>query len=248
MTEPRPVDGDEASFVVDSHVSSEISGTVHGPVVQARDVANLHIHHAGATLPVPRQVPPVPGEFVNRDVEVGSVDELIDRPQTIGAPPVVVLTGGHGVGKTATGRYWAHLNSKRFEDGQLYADFSELRYRGGVPVGDVLGGFLRAFGIADEVIPVDLAERTALFRSSTAGKRVLVLLDDVDHAAQVQPLIPNTTDSVVLVTSRAPLEELIYDGAGLVRLSPLGQESARALLPGWSVHSAGSETRAPLRR
>jgi tetratricopeptide (TPR) repeat protein len=211
---------------------NRIDGTVEGNVVQARDIANLHIHASREVLPVPRQVPSVGGAFVNRFTEVDRLDRMTARPEVAGAPPVVVLTGGHGVGKTATSRHWAHSNVSRFDDGQLYADFSELRHRGGIAVGDVLGGFLRAFGIAEEVIPIDLAERAALFRSSTAGKRVLVVLDDVDHAAQVQPLIPGTADGVVLITSRSPLEELLHDGARLLRLRPLDEESAREMLAG----------------
>jgi tetratricopeptide (TPR) repeat protein len=142
-----------------------------------------------------------------------------------------MLFGGHGVGKSATGAHWAHNNSGRFSDGQLYANFGALRQRGGVGVGDVLGGFLRALGLGDEVIPASLAERTALFRSRLAGKRMLLLLDDVEHAAHVKPLIPSTAECLVLITTRSPLEELVKDaGASVVPLSPLDDDSAVALL------------------
>jgi tetratricopeptide (TPR) repeat protein len=184
-----------------------------------------------ARPPVPRQLPPVPGGFVNRERDLGSIDSVISRPRPAGVSSVVVLAGGHGVGKTAISRKWAHANSDRFSDGQLYADFSALRYRGGIGVGDVLGGFLRALGLPSELIPVSLDERSALFRSSTAGKRLLVLLDDVDHAAQVRPLIPGAPGSAVMVTTRAPLEELfVYENASRVRLRPLPLGAAEELL------------------
>jgi tetratricopeptide (TPR) repeat protein len=207
-----------------------LSGTVHGSVVQARDIANLHVHFARPPMPVPRQLPPAPTQFVNREVELGRLDRLMKRSRTAGLAPVAVLTGGHGVGKSATGNYWAHTNSERFADGQLYADLGEIRHRGGVSTNDLLGGFLRALGLDDMVIPVDLSERTALFRSRLAGKRMLVLLDDVEHAAQVKPLIPASADCVVLVTSRSPLEELVFDGADVVHVAPLDESSAHALL------------------
>lgn len=216
----------------DSEHRNVLSGTAHGPVVQARDIANLHVHGAVAALSVPRQLPPAPVQFVNRHSEVDHLDRLIAGPTTVGAAPVVVLTGGHGVGKSATGKHWAHANCDRFADGQLYADFGEFRHRGGVSVSDVLGGFLRALGVGELVIPAVLAERTALFRSRLAGKRLLLLLDDVEHAAQVRPLIPATADCVVVVTSRAPLEELVFDGAEVVHLAPLDEASARELLAG----------------
>jgi len=217
---------------MDSQVTNEISGTVHGHVVQARDIENVHIHPPARALEAPRQLPPPPVAFVNRDIEVERVDRIVNQRHASGSTPVVVLTGGHGVGKTATSRYWAQTHGKQFGDGHLYADFQQVAYGGGPAVGDVVGGFLSAFGIPNEVIPPGLAERAALFRSSTAGKRVLVLLDDVGQAAQVQPLIPNSVDAVVLVTSRSPLEELVTDGAGLIRLRPLDHGSARALLAG----------------
>src|SRR5438105_1937507 len=217
---------------MDSQVTNEISGTVHGHVVQAGDIENVHIHPPARALEAPRQLPPPPVAFVNRDIEVERVDRIVNQRHASGSSPVVVLTGGHGVGKTATSRYWAQTHGKQFGDGHLYADFQQVAYGGGPAVGDVVGGFLSAFGIPNEVIPPGLAERAALFRSSTAGKRVLVLLDDVGQAAQVQPLIPNSVDAVVLVTSRSPLEELVTDGAGLIRLRPLDHGSARALLAG----------------
>jgi tetratricopeptide (TPR) repeat protein len=207
-----------------------LGGTVHGSVVQARDIANLHVHFARTPIPVPRQLPPAPTQFVNRQVELGHLDRLIEQSRTVGSAPVAVLTGGHGVGKSATGKYWAHINSERFADGQLYADLGEIRHRGGVSINDLLGGFLRALGLDDVVIPVDLAERTALFRSRLAGKRLLVLLDDVEHAAQVKPLIPASADCVVLVTSRGQLEELVFDGAEVVHVAPLDDNSSHALL------------------
>jgi len=207
-------------------------GSVDGTVVQARDIANLHlkVHEAVATLPTPRQLPPAPSQFVNRNAEFAQLDGLAASRVPVGGSRVVVLTGGHGVGKSATGSRWAHANSDRFVDGQLYADFGASRHRGGVGVSDVLAGFLRALGLGDEVIPAGLAERTALFRSRLAGKRLLVLLDDVEQAAQVKPLIPANSDCVVLVTTRAPLPELVFDGAGVVRLAPLDGPSADALL------------------
>jgi tetratricopeptide (TPR) repeat protein len=212
-------------------VRNEIGGFVYGPVVQARDISSLHVHASGqVTLPVPRQLPPAPAGFVNREVEVSSIDDSVARQRSDGATPVVVVTGAHGVGKTAIGRRWAHQNTDWFRDGQLYADFSQPGYRDRPGVGDVLGGFLRACGLPEEAIPVSLPDRVALFRSCTAGKRVLVLLDEVEFAAQVQPLIPNTPEACVVVTSRAPLEELAQDGVRSLRLKPLDDSSARALL------------------
>ncbi|MHB8293841.1 MAG: ATP-binding protein [Acidimicrobiales bacterium] len=223
-------DGREGPVEKGFRFRNDAGGTVGGSVVQARDIAEVHVHGSVAVLPIPRQLPPAPGRFVNRLREIENVDQLVAGPHSTGATPVVVLTGGHGVGKTATGRHWAHDNAGRFTDGQLYADFGALRVRAGADIADVLGGFLRALGIPDEVMPAGLEERTALFRSRTATLRVLVVLDDVDHPAQVQPLVPSGPGSAVVVTSRELLEELVIDDAGIVPLRALDLESSRVLL------------------
>jgi tetratricopeptide (TPR) repeat protein len=181
-------------------------------------------------IPRPQQLPPPPLGFVNRDVELERLTALVQAGSLDGGPRVVVLSGSHGVGKSAISRQWAHVYRDLFTDGQLYADFSELRYRGGASSGDVLARFLRALGVHNEDIPVELGERAALFRSSTAGKRLLIVLDEVDYAAQVTPLVPSAGQSAVLVTSRDPLAELLREGSSRLHLSPLESRAARELL------------------
>nr|WP_279578960.1 NB-ARC domain-containing protein [Fodinicola feengrottensis] len=84
--------------------------------------------------------------------------------------------------------------------------------------------------MATERIPADLDERSALLRSSLAGRRALVLLDNARDAAQVRPLIPSA-GSLVVVTSRNQLRALsIRDGAHRVTLERLGTPEAVALL------------------
>lgn len=135
-----------------------------------------------------------------------------------------------GVGKTAVGLHWARRHSAEFAGGQLYADLAAYRQRGSVEVSDVLGAFIRAMGVHDDYIPADLAERAALFRTRTAASPMLVLLDNVDQAAQVRPLLPGSAASAVIVTSRSRLSGLLMDGATLLEIPPLGHEDASALV------------------
>lgn len=213
-------------------VENEI-GAVYGAAVQAGSISigSFHYHAGGLEkrVPTPMQVPSLEGPFVNRENEVGALDRLIERPE-VGLTPVAVITGARGIGKTSIGRYWAHLNGEHFEGGQLHADFNELRRDGGVDISALLGSFLRALGFEEEVIPEALADRSALFISKAAEKKILLLLDNVDFAAQVKPLLPGPTGSVVLVTSRSPLEELIRDGAAPLELEPLQEEDGVTVL------------------
>lgn len=170
-------------------------------------------------------MPAPPYTFVNRHWELNRLDSLASAPPGPHAR-VVVISGMAGVGKTALCRHWAQSNRDRYSDGLLYADFT----RGSVETGDLLGMFLRALGVPNDRIPVGYAERGALFQSLAAGKRLLILLDDVEFAEQAIPLIPPGPESVVLITTRAPPAQLISQGADLLTLTPLEEAAARELL------------------
>lgn len=216
----------------DGGVRNVVSGPA-GTVVQAASIG--HVTISAPETGIPRQLAPV-GLFVNRVTELAALSRLLEQPRTSSGPLVILLSGVGGVGKTATGLRWAHLQAQRFPDGQLYADLGELRRRGGVPVSDVLAGFLRGLGVYQDHIPPDLGGRAALFRSMTAERRLLVVLDDVDQAAQVRPLLPASTGSVVIVTSNRRLSGLLAEGAVPVVVEPLttehGTRMIAAMLPG----------------
>ncbi|MEV0260344.1 BTAD domain-containing putative transcriptional regulator [Streptomyces sp. NPDC050617] len=96
---------------------------------------------------------------------------------------------------------------------------------------DVLGQFLRALGVPGQEIPVDVQERASLYRSLLAGRRVLVVLDNVSSFAQVRPLLPGSGRSATLVTSRESLGELMADhGVVTVPVSLLDRAEAVRLL------------------
>jgi len=147
----------------------------------------------------PAQLPPDLADFVGRGTEADRVAGLLGA--TGPAPPVVVLSGRPGVGKSALARHVAHRVRGDYPDGQLYA---ALRGPTGEPrkPAEVAGALLRALGLAADAVPATADERSALYRSLLDGRRVLVLLDDAADAAQVRPLLPGEPGCAVLVTSR----------------------------------------------
>ncbi|MFE9107627.1 tetratricopeptide repeat protein [Actinomadura geliboluensis] len=126
--------------------------------------------------------------------------------------------------------HWAHKVLEHFPDGQLFLDLQGHSAAGPLLPGEALGRLIRAFGISDEMVPVDLSERAALYRSLTAELRLLIVLDDAYSAAQVRPLLPGTAASTTVVTSRWRLAGLVVRGARGLQLGPLTADAAVDLL------------------
>jgi tetratricopeptide (TPR) repeat protein len=98
-------------------------------------------------------------------------------------------------------------------------------------VAEAVRGFLDALGVPGDSVPVSLDAQTALFRSKLAGRRVLLVLDNVNNAAQVRPLLPGGSTCFALITSRNSLAGLVAEhGARPLRLDLLSDDEAAALL------------------
>ncbi|MBP2320003.1 tetratricopeptide (TPR) repeat protein [Kibdelosporangium banguiense] len=208
---------------------NEVSSAVTGPVFQAGAVhGDVHFHSPDLAALIPRQLVAPPAHFANRHQELADLESAATQSDRR-VPAVVLLKGQGGVGKTALALRWLDQARERFPDGQLHA---ELSHPTGEPVApdEILGQFLRALGIAPNQVPVSLAERTALFRSMTAERKLAVLLDNAVTAAQVRVLVPASPDSLVVVTSRRPLIGLLAAGATTIPVSPLTDAGAIELL------------------
>lgn len=215
-------------------VNNEVSGgTFNGPVVQAGAI------HGGITFTVqapqptgpatPDEVPPLTVPFVSRTSDLALLNACCpDGSAGIG---VVGLYGMPGVGKTATVSHWAQSRRESFPDGRLYVDYADLRdCAEGGDVSEALHRCLVSLGVPEASIPRDFARRTATFRTTSADRRLLVVLDNVNQAAQVVALIPKGSGSAVLAASAGQLAELALDGARFVPLEPLNDEDALQLL------------------
>ncbi|MFD5783939.1 hypothetical protein ACFVWX_33440 [Streptomyces sp. NPDC058220] len=218
-------------------MSNSLSGQVNGPSVQAQQIHggitfNVHIPSPHAPETRPDQVPPLTVRFVNRSADLSVLDGWFGGDRN-GSPPVGLgaLSGLPGVGKTAFICRWAEKSRDLFPDGQIYIDFHPLRDRAGGEVSEALGVCLKALGVSGTYLPESLAERTALFRSRSSGRRLLVVLDGVNQPAQVRPLVPKGPGSVLLVTSNGRLGELaVLDGARLLSLEPLDMDGSLRVL------------------
>ncbi|MER5727545.1 AfsR/SARP family transcriptional regulator [Streptomyces sp. NPDC002138] len=145
--------------------------------------------------------------------------------------PVCLVTGPAGVGKSALVVHWAHLNHDRFPDGRLHADLRGFGDTGEAGPMEVLREFLLALGVTPLSVPESVTRAAAMFRSLTAGRRVLIVLDNVRASEQVRPLLPSGSECVTVVTSRHRLRGLIAsDAARPVPVDVLGADDSTALL------------------
>jgi DNA-binding SARP family transcriptional activator len=167
---------------------------------------------------VPRQLPVAPA-FVGRAGELTRLG--------CGATAIV---GGAGVGKTALAVHWGALSADRFPDGQLYVDLHGFDHRPPLAPAAVLSRFLQALGVP---VPDDEDERAAVYRTTLADRRLLVVLDNARDPDHVRPLLPGPSPAEVLVTSRDDLRGLVAThGVHRITLGPLSPADSVELLTG----------------
>ncbi|NUR88009.1 MAG: tetratricopeptide repeat protein, partial [Nonomuraea sp.] len=177
------------------------------------------------------QLPPAVSAFTGRRRELDLLDSMLDRPDDRHELPICVVYGVSGVGKTGLVVSWAHRVADRFPDGQLFVNLRGHGREAPLAPEAALAGFLRALGVPGERIPPGVDERSALFRSEVAGRRLLIVLDNAASAAQVRPLLPGTAPCCVVITSLTQLGGLIAQhGACSVGLDVLTREEAVELL------------------
>ncbi|MEI8407248.1 MULTISPECIES: AfsR/SARP family transcriptional regulator [unclassified Kribbella] len=173
----------------------------------------------------PSQLPLDLADFSGRQEHLEQLRDLVCGRDPV-RPPIAVISGAPGTGKTSLAVRLGHLVRESFPDGQIYLDM-----HGATQPRDpaaALTDLLLSLNLPDYAIPTDPERRSAMLRSELASRRVLILLDDVATASQVTPLMPGTGASAVVVTSRNRLMDL--GGADSLPLDTFGDAEAAALL------------------
>ncbi len=177
---------------------------------------------------VPHQLPLPVDRFVGRIAQLAELDEVLAGGAST---RLALISGTAGVGKTALAMRWAHDNTDRFPDGQLYLDLRGFDLAEPLGPVDALIRLLRALGVpwADSSIEVD--ELAARYRSELSGRRMLIILDNAVDSEHVRPLLPGSSTCATVLTSRDSMPGLIArQGGHRIDLPLLSMDSATELL------------------
>ncbi|MEW2528348.1 BTAD domain-containing putative transcriptional regulator [Streptomyces sp. NPDC047071] len=171
---------------------------------------------------VPHQLPAPPADATGRHEHVTHLTATLRTTDHA----VGLITGMGGEGKSTLATLVAHAVAEDFPDGRLWASLHGASDAPAKP-GDILADFLLALGVTPERLPEGTRERAALYRSVTADKRILVVLDDAADATQLTPLLPPAPGSAALITSRTRVTTAVSTA---VVLDGMEQSEAQGLI------------------
>lgn len=183
--------------------------------------------------------------FVGRRRQLSQITQWVnrDRARTDTRPTVVVLHGPSGSGRTMLSRWAAHEMRELFRGACLV----DLRGQSQdpLPTRDAVLHLLNRLGAPRENLlfrdapargrdldPAQLSRLLERYHRHLAGLPVVIILDDATDAEQVRTLIPERSNSLVLVTAGEPLElgPELNASVHQLPLGPLDPDSARELL------------------
>ena len=168
---------------------------------------------------VARSLPPAVARFTGRKAELEALLTAVADSAPAPGGIVCVIDGMAGAGKTEFAVQAARQLAPDFADGCVF-----VRLRGNaddqrpVEPAHVLEELLLQDGIGAGAVPGGLEARAGLWRERVAGRQLLMVLDDASGSRQVRPLLPYSSGSAVIVTSRQMLTAL----PGTVRI-PVGE-------------------------
>ncbi|MCX4830337.1 winged helix-turn-helix domain-containing protein [Streptomyces sp. NBC_01016] len=201
---------------------------VYQAVLTGGPAVALPVRGAVVRTAPPSTLPADIPEFTGREAELAALRRLL--------PPAegrswhtrrFLVTGMPGIGKTALAVRSANESLDAFPDGQLYVNLS---HPDGLPIDprDLLVGMLRSLGEPMGAGESDLDELVRMYRTRTAGRRILILLDNAVSELQLSPLLPGAPEPAVLITSQTLLGPI--GGLHTRVLGPLSAQESLQML------------------
>ncbi|MFI0940702.1 tetratricopeptide repeat protein [Streptomyces sp. NPDC021020] len=167
------------------------------------------------------QLPVVEGPFAGREEDLAFITRAVQhaRAQVAVQPTVVVLHGDPGSGRTSLAVRAARQLKDQFRGACVVDLRGADESRTALPTRDALLHLLNRLGAPREQLlfrdkqdrqdrqdnQQHLRRLTETYQQHLTGVPVVIVLDDATDAAQVQALVPERSESLVLVTAREPL-------------------------------------------
>ncbi|WP_030044114.1 ATP-binding protein, partial [Streptomyces resistomycificus] len=162
------------------------------------------------------QLPEPVGAFAGRRQEAARIRQWVQaaRASTETRPTVVVLHGAPGSGRTSLAVRSAH-DLKDYFRGACVVDLrGDTPNEPPLPTRDALLHLLNRLGAPREQLlfrerssaDQQVKRLSELYHQHLTGLPVTIVLDDAKDPEQVRALVPERSDSLVLVTARAPLD------------------------------------------
>ncbi|ALV52654.1 hypothetical protein ASR50_26710 [Streptomyces sp. 4F] len=221
--EGRRVLADELGVDPGAELTSVYQAVLTGDPLVAAPARRAAVRTAPPAM-LPADIP----DFTGRRAELAELRRLLPPAEDRSWHTRRFLVAGMpGIGKTALAVRAANECIDDFPDGQLYV---HLRRPDGLPVDprDLLVGMLRSLGEPVGAGESNLDELVRLYRTRTAGRRILILLDDAVSELQLSPLLPGAPEPGVLITSQTLLGPI--GGLHTLVLSPLSAEESFQML------------------
>jgi predicted ATP-dependent serine protease len=153
---------------------------------ELQDRQHPALYDRGEHFLTPRQLSEHPRGLIGRGDELASI--VGDTRHTL-----TVISGKAGIGKTVLAILAAHSLAVNFPDGQLYINLRTSGPSQPATTEHGLRKFLTALGLDEATLPPDTDACQKLYRAMTANKSMLIVLEDPATAAQVRPLLPQTS-------------------------------------------------------
>jgi DNA-binding SARP family transcriptional activator len=182
--------------------------------------------------PGPRgRLPALPRAIVVR-AQFDSVLEEAAASALAGNSALVVISGMAGIGKTTLALAWGHSIAPNFPDGQLLVNLRGFDgSAGSVSTSAGLGRILEGLGVNLAGVRPDEAARREVYLGLMRNRRMVFILDNAGDVDQVRALLPDSPESLVIVTSRRQLSGLVVrEGAVPVPLQRWDAIASRELL------------------
>ncbi len=174
----------------------------------AKEINNISLGKIKSPNTLPRTI----STFTGRETYITEIKKIINDSQSSIMRPVIIssIDGMPGVGKTSLAVQIAHILSVEYPEAQLYIDcYGYTVGQRPLTAHQILDSLLFSLGVSNYNIPKEINEKAALWRSILATRRMVILLDNVKTISQIISVLPGTANTLVLITSRNRLTDLV---------------------------------------